>query len=524
VTGIPALLAALGGVAVAFGLLSALLALFQPVTDLSWIIGNLSVGVLLLATALFVGFDAIRQRLHSGEARRVGKYGTSAIVSTILTVAILAMLAFLAERHSIRWDWSEGQVNTLTDQSMELVERLDSDVVVTAYFDRSEIPDVAALLDRYGHASDRVEVEFVDPNSIPLEIESLGLDPEALAKGLVRVSSGDAGIVVTELSESGITNGLLKLTRSSDKKVYFIEGHNERRITGDQGGVAEGKESMGRAAEALRNETYQVEALSMTTRGEIPEDADAVVIAGPTRPYFDHEIEALRAYARRGGALLFMIDPRAQTNLYGLLGEWGIRLEDDVVVDQVQAIYNQATMPLAAEYSPDHPITRDLDQTTLYAVVRSVEFDDGDYETLVFTGSSSWAERDLDGWQASGRAEYDERDLDGPVPIAVAGTPPVEVDEGAPPPRLVVFGDSDFASNEFLEARYNRDLFLNTVNWLVGDVEQISIRPQLSRASRFELGASQFRAILYLSLFVLPEGIAVAGVVAWWLRRGRGGA
>jgi ABC-type uncharacterized transport system involved in gliding motility auxiliary subunit len=261
----------------------------------------------------------------------------------------------------------------------------------------------------------------------------------------------------------------------------------------------------------------------MATRGAIPEDADAVVIAGPTRAYFDHEIAALRDYAARGGALLVLLDPRARTNLYPLLEEWGVVLGDDVVVDQVQAVFNQATMPLAGRYAPDHPITRDLDRATLFPMVRSVEPTVEGLETIVYTGTNSWAERDLDGWQASGRAEYDEDDLPGPVPIAVAGT--VDVDEGeGEPARLVVFGDSDFASNEFLEAQYNRDLFLNTVNWLVGDVEQISIRPRLSRASRFELGAAQFRAIVYLSLFVLPEGIAVAGVVAWWLRRGRGGA
>jgi ABC-type uncharacterized transport system involved in gliding motility auxiliary subunit len=523
VTGIPALLGGLGLVAVAFGLLSAALALFQPVTDLSWILGNLAVGVLLLSAALFVGFDSVRQRLRSGEARRVGKYGSSAVLSTILLVVILGMLGFVAERHPVRFDWSEGGVNTLTEQSRDLLARLDADVTLTAFFQRTEVPEVAALLDRYAYASDRLEVVFVDPNSVPLRVEELALDPDALAKGLVRAETGDSGIVITDLSESGLTNGLLRLVRSSEKKVYFVEGHNERRIVDDAGGPAEGRDAMGRAADALRNETYRVEPLAMATRGAIPEDADAVVIAGPTRAYFDHEIAALRDYAARGGALLVLLDPRARTNLYPLLEEWGVVLGDDVVVDQVQAVFNQATMPLAGRYAPDHPITRDLDRATLFPMVRSVEPTVEGLETIVYTGTNSWAERDLDGWQASGRAEYDEDDLPGPVPIAVAGT--VDVDEGeGEPARLVVFGDSDFASNEFLEAQYNRDLFLNTVNWLVGDVEQISIRPRLSRASRFELGAAQFRAIVYLSLFVLPEGIAVAGVVAWWLRRGRGGA
>jgi hypothetical protein len=80
-----------------------------------------------------------------------------------------------------------------------------------------------------------------------------------------------------------------------------------------------------------------------------------------------------------------------------------------------------------------------------------------------------------------------------------------------------------FASNELLDSGRNRDLFLNAVNWLMGDVESISIRPNTSRASRFQLSLDQFRTIRSLSLFVLPEMIAVLGVFTWWSRRNPAG-
>ena len=94
-----------------------------------------------------------------------------------------------------------------------------------------------------------------------------------------------------------------------------------------------------------------------------------------------------------------------------------------------------------------------------------------------------------------------------------------ESEEEKPKARLVAFGDTDFAANELIEAYRNRDLFVNSVNWLMGDVEAISIRPKLSRASRFQLSSDQFLRIRSLSLFVLPEVIAVIGVFVWWSRR-----
>jgi ABC-type uncharacterized transport system involved in gliding motility auxiliary subunit len=320
-----------------------------------------------------------------------------------------------------------------------------------------------------------------------------------------------------------ITNALVKLTRSGGKKVYFVEGHNER-VIDPESNTGKGNEGMARAADALRNETYTVESLLLATLEEVPEDADALILAGPTRPFLDEEHATLRRYLERGGAVLVLIDPRANTDLYEDIESWGIRLGNDVIVDQQLALFGRATSPFSSAYSPTHPITSELTEVVLFHMVRSVEFDESAkdrLETIAFTAETSWAERDLVGWEKTGRAEYGADDLKGPVPIAVAGNPGLSDsgDAEAPEARIVVFGDSDFATNEILDSFRNRDLFVNSVNWLMGDVENISIRPNQSRASRFQLTTEQVQRIQSLSLFVIPESIAIIGVFAWWVRR-----
>ena len=537
-SGTAALLAGLGVVGIAFGLLSALLALLQPYTDPLWILGNLVIGAALLGTAVVMSLDSLREQVRSGSGRRIGKYGSSAIVSAVLGLLILGLLGFLSVRYSHRFDFSEAGVHTLSSQTQELLEGLDEGVSITAFFTESEAPPVRDLLDRYAYASDRVDLRFIDPNSAPGLVEDLGISTEDLARGVVRISleSGEA-TTLTEFSEPALTNALRKLVKSTGKKVYFLEGHNEREIRaaeGAQGAFAAGPDSWGRAADALVNETYAVEPLLLATMEEVPSDASAVLIGGPTRPLLAPEIAALRRYVERGGSLFVAIDPRSQTNLYDLLGDWGIQLGDDVIVDRALAVFGQATTPLAGEYDGHHPITKRMREPTLFPVVRSVELDPAmasGYSVLVKTGRESWAERDLDAWRDSGRAELGPDDLPGPVPVAVAGTPPIastapELEEGGAAAeaetkagRIVVFGDSDFATNEYIDALRNRDLFVNSVNWLAGDVEQISVRPNVSRASSFQMSQDQFRLIQYLSLFVLPEAIAILGVVMWWLRR-----
>lgn len=527
-TGTAALLAGLGIVAIGFGLLSAVILLIQPYSPLGWIVGNLVVGIVLLGAAVSMSLDSLRERLRSGEGRRAGKYGTSAVASTILGILILAGLAFLSTRYTHRFDVTEAGVHTLAPQTRELLGDLEQRVSITAFFAESEAPSVRDLLDRYAYASERIDLDFVDPNAAPGLVDELGLSTEDLARGLVRISlDSGAATTLTEFSEPEVTNAILKLVRSTGKKVYFVSGHNERRIEGasEDERWATGPDSWGRAANALANETYEIEPLLLARLGEVPSDASAVVMAGPTRPLLPNELAALQRYVEEGGALFVALDPRAQTNVYDMLETWGVTLGDDVIVDRQLALFGQATTPMAGEYDGTHPITAVLREPTLFPMARSVELDEAASEgftVLARTSPDSWAERDLEAWRRDGRAELGPDDLPGPVPLAVAGAPRSTSEgggEGGAEGRIVVFGDSDFATNEYLDSLRNRDLFVNAVNWLAGDVERISVRPNRSRASSFQMTQEQFRTIQSISLFVLPEAIAVIGVLTWWMRR-----
>lgn len=528
--GSSALLWALGLAGIVFAVLNFFVGLLGAGFDTFWIGGNLVAGVILLIAAAFSSFDALRERMSSGEARRAGKYGSSAVLSAIFAVAILALLGFLSTRYHRRFDWSEQKVHSLSDQSLQLLGQLEQDVDVVALFPPVDSGPVRDLLDRYGYASPRFHVQYVDPNARPELLQKYGIRPEDLGQGLVRIALGDESTQVKDVTEENVTNALVKLSRTGEKKVYFLEGHGEHPIAGEAGGDKQGYE---RAAAALRNENYQVESLLLASKGDVPDDADVLVVAGPTRPLLDVEVAALDRYLARGGGLLALIDPRVNTNLIDELRKRGVVIDDDVVVDRLQALFGQPTSPVASRYDENHPITRSLREATLFHVARSVrDSDKGPFTPIVFTGDQSWGETDLDTFVNAGTAELDGKDVKGPVSVAVAGVIRPAAAAGAdeakgkeeakaeqPEARLAVFGDSDFASNVLIEAYRNSDLFVNTVNWLMGDVKAIAIRPKLSRASRFQLSNEQFMQIRSLSLFLLPETIAVAGILVWWSRR-----
>jgi len=524
-----------GGLAIVgilFGLVSVVLLVMGAPTDLRWIFANFALGIVFVILWAGSGFDQLRDRLRSGEARRAGKYGASAVLGTAAILVMLGTLAFLSTRPAFekRFDWSESGVHSLSDQSRKVLASLDQDVEIWAFYPQLEQPPVRELLSRYAYESDRFQVSYADPNARPDLVERFGIDPGRLSEGLVRVALGPESVEVDEVSEEKITNALVKLTRTGEKKVYFVEGHGERPISGE--GEAE-PESFTRAADALRNENYSFETLLIAASGDVPDDADVVVIAGATRPFLPEEHRALKRYMERGGALLVMVDPRARTDLTDTLAEFGVEFGDDIVVDRMQGLFGRAATPFAAEYGA-HPITEGMREVTMFHVARSVSGradGPGSFVELVRTGPESWGETNLELFFDQGQAELGSEDVRGPVTLAIAGSIATADSEGsgegeAPEAgaavseaRIVVFGDSDFASNQMIESYRNRDLFVNAVNWLLGDVEAISIRPQASRASRLQLSTEQLSNIRYLSLFLLPEAIAIVGVLAWWSRR-----
>jgi len=188
-------------------------------------------------------------------------------------------------------------------------------------------------------------------------------------------------------------------------------------------------------------------------------------------------------------------------------------------------------MPIAA-----HPITDNFRYITAYPLARSMTPIEGgvngrNAQKIVETSRNSWAETDLKDLSAGKPAKQDPSDKQGPVALAAAisvaaaappaAKPPANGENPPKPPetRIVAFGDSDFASNGAVNVQGNRDLFLNSVNWLAQQENLIAIRPHDPEDRRITLTADQMRRIFYLTVLIVPGLILLAGVQTWWRRR-----
>lgn len=487
----------------------------QPV-DVLYIAVHAVGGMFALVAYLSAGVDNLRDFL--GE--RSTKYGASTIVASLLFVGILGSLNYLSTRYHHRFDLTESRAFSLSPQSTQVVSKLDKDLKLQAFVEGGINPDLRDLFDSYKYASPKVSYQMVDPERQP----ELAEQYKITAYNTVRLEYGDSATTINQATEEAITNAIIKVTRAAQQMVCFVEGHGEPDI--EQVDDAHG---FSQAKAALTNENYEVKKILLLNQEDVPTDCSVVIVAGPTKPYLTHEIAALQKFMRSGkGRLLLMLAPRSGSEFQPLLTEWGVSVGDNVVVDQVLRLFQGPALglePLAETYGA-HEITRDFKGRTIFPMTRSVQKDAAakpalQVTELVKTSPSSWAESDMAGLFERHEAALGDQDRKGPISIAVAVEGKLK-DLGAEADgvgRLAVFGSAQFAENRNFEGTFfNRDLFLNTVGWQVGQSDLLSIRPRSLRASRVSFSQEEGTSIFYLSVLVLPELLLIAGLAVWWRR------
>ncbi len=448
------------------------------------------------------------------------KYTANSLVAIIAVLAIISFVNYIASKHRAKYDATEIDRFSLADQTIKVLEGLDRDVKALAFFQGRDLR-VDDLLRNYDYHSDHFTYEFIDPDKKPDTAKLYNIDKY----GTIVLVAGDRDEKVEDNNEQGITNTLLKVTREEKKVVYFLTGHGERDLENIE------RTGYSTVNKIVEEQNYEVKTLNLAREDSIPSDCSAIVIASPqTRP-FDQELELIEGYLREGGSVLVMLDPGSEA-LRGFLDGWGIAVGDDIIIDAsgVGRIFGAGpTIPLISSYE-NHPITKGFKVMTFFPEARSVEKKEEvpsgvRVTSLAKTTKSSWAETDPEG----GKFELDEdEDKRGPVSIAAVATKTIDAgDEPAPEgetqgketARLVVYGDSDFASNSYFHASGNSDLFLNTISWLLEDEELISIRPREREDRRLTLTAGQTKKVFYFSVVLMPLVIIGIGLVVWGRKR-----
>jgi ABC-type uncharacterized transport system involved in gliding motility auxiliary subunit len=444
-------------------------------------------------------------------------YGTNALIAVISTFGILVILNFLASKSDVRFDLTDSKLYTVSGNTVDILNDLKSPVEIIAFFkdsgaDRGEFQD---LIKDYTRRTDNIDVRIINPDKEPgiakkYEIKEYGSVVIAYDDQTIKMRLGDpisGGI--TNNAEEEITNAILKLTKGINKTLYFLTGHGERDIEDDVE-----PEGLGVLHNALIDEGYNVRELLLPRGEELPGENSVIIVAAPTKAFSLKEIGAIKSYLGSGGKAVFMIEPRSGDEIVSMLTSYGIELSDDIIVDPSSKLEGGGDIaPIVGEYA-HHEITDDFRFATIFPYSRSLEAGDTDGMSptvLAHTGEYSWSETDFENFD-QGVAQQDESDRTGPLGV-------LAVTENGERGRIAVYGSVDFVSNIFFDFSGNRDLFLNTVNWVSGDENLISIRPKSAQEGKLTITNKQTNVIFFFTVIMIPAVVLFSGAAIWWKRR-----
>jgi ABC-type uncharacterized transport system involved in gliding motility auxiliary subunit len=377
---------------------------------------------------LFVGLS------FSGGAfwqQRSTQAGTNAVLAVGAMVVILGLVNFLGVRYSQRLDLTENQLFTLAPATQQIATTLDQPVKVVV-FDVAPNPQDRQLLESYARLTPQFTYEYVDPYANPQQAQAFGvtapgmvfLDVGGDRRFLQAVGTPDPQGAGTpeRLSERRLTNALDQVINDRSLTVYFVQGHEEYAIDGSETGYF-------LAATGLEDKNYTVNPLNLAESQTVPEDASVVVVAGPAQDFFAAEVEALETYLDQGGGVLLLLDPRTDGGLGPILNDWGVVLDDRLVLDTSgagQFVGLGPAAPIVSDYG-DHPITQDFASgRSFFPLVRPVEtreVPDITATPLLLTNPQSQAEAISD----EGDLSFDPNAApEGPYTLGVALSRPAE--------------------------------------------------------------------------------------------------
>lgn len=457
-------------------------------------------------------------------------FGSVSIAGVVLFASILVLINYLSYRHFYRRDLTKSKVYSVSEKTRKIIGGLEDDIHIYVFFPNTSqlFSYIKFTVDELKRFNSHIKIEFIDVDKDLLKVQEYKNRFKLSSEEYIVVSKGDRFRVLTvndiaEYKQSGnsfmetepqikgfkgeeaIVASILSVDDDSRIKVYFTAGHGEKDIDD-----YESETGYANVRKLLRHNNYDSKKIVLADKKDVPSDANLLIVAGASQNFTQSEKDIVNRYLKGGNPMMFLSDPETFCGLEQIIKDYGIELGDDVVVDPTQCVPFSSPAYILADVTGTHAITKPLDKMiAMFFLSRSVRLTQTaeNVHSLIQTTKGGWGETDPEEDVKKDKS----KDLAGPVSIAVA----TEQNNT----RLVVFGDSDFASNTQIGNLANADLFINSVSWLLQKENTISIGPKLFERKTIAISNNDMKRLTLVVIFLFPLVTLFTGISIWRIRR-----
>lgn len=454
--------------------------------------------------------------------------GSYSLAMTAIVLGILIAVNVLVSALPTtltRFDISSTKLYSITSNTKVVVNALEKDVTIYWIVQSGEEDDVIEnLLTKYENLSDHVEVVKKNPDVYPTFAEQY--TSEDVANNSLVVECGDKyryiaydDIYLTEVDyttysytasfdgEGAITSAIDYVVSDEQPQLYLLEGHGEESLS----------ESF---SSQIEKENIELNTFSLLQTDEIPEEADCVLIYGPSSDISEEEKELLSEYVENGGKLMVFAGPTEDgtlENLYSLLEDYGVEAEEGIVVESDQNYYAFQAPHILLPTMESNEITDPLIEENYYAIVpiaQGMKVTDSGTETVTeLLTTSGTAYSKVDGYNLE-TYEKESDDIDGPFSVAVS------IDCGNDG-QIVWFSSSYFLDDTYnsYSSGANLELSMNAMSSMLGENEAVAIRSKSLNYNYLTISESTSSVLKTVMIGVLPLAYLGIGIINILRRR-----
>lgn len=290
------------------------------------------------------------------------KMGGMAAAVTVIVIAAVILINVLAglltQRFFLSLDLTPTRQFDLSDETISILSDLPGDAVIYLLLDENEARTLSTdttyglklveLLEKYCALSNgRVTLRFTDPLLNTNLSEQFGVGSVQRADILVQGARRTKHITFADLfsvSEEGqltgyrfeqvMTSAMLYVMAEIVPEVVFTEGHGEASLT-----ASSSTASVSLLSDMFTKSGFSAASVNLGIQ-DLPENTAVVVVTVPSTDFADEEIAKLDAFVKRGGVVLYLTATEHNTRLTSWLAEWGLQLEDVIIMDEVERMSN----------------------------------------------------------------------------------------------------------------------------------------------------------------------------------------
>lgn len=271
--------------------------------------------------------------------------GIAALLIAVLVLVVVVPINIIAGIYDKNIDMTPSSIYTLSSTTTQLLEEnKDKDIEIYPTFVVRDLLTEPSYLPLYHTLQeleeyDNIKITEVIPDENPKLISEI--DPNNalnIASGDIIVKHGeiikqikataifpyDENDVATYAGEELLAGAIKIVTNGSLPKIYFLTGHGEKSYDKEYSQYSEFLKT---------TNNYEADELDLSKVDQVPDDTAIIFLVGPKTDISDDELEKLRAFSQKGGAISVFMPPDDSDIIFD-------NIEDLLADFEIQMLYN----------------------------------------------------------------------------------------------------------------------------------------------------------------------------------------